>query len=180
MVGVFLSFFLLSTFCKPTTCKILSRETNLKRDKNGTEPQENKIKNALLRISASEYLLHGYKGTILSREKQIFAYKSLLHRRFAMLGIFGKILQIPFSRMCFLLQMLVKIRFTSFVQDRGRFTPLMYRNIVHTFYHYVPYLMPVRIANWNGNGHGKTTAEVTGRVFGQRNNLTVLWFIKYL
>lgn len=97
VVGVFLSILLPTTSYKPISYKILSRETNLKRDKNGTEPQENKIKNALLRISASEYLLHGYKDTILSHEKQMFAYKSLLHRRFAMLGILGKILQIPFS-----------------------------------------------------------------------------------
>lgn len=34
------------TACKPITCEILFRETNPRRDKNGTEPQENKIKNA--------------------------------------------------------------------------------------------------------------------------------------
>lgn len=71
VVSVFLSIFPLTTFCKPISYKISSRETNLKRDKNGTEPQENKIKNALLRISVSEYLFYRHKGTNLSREKQI-------------------------------------------------------------------------------------------------------------
>lgn len=71
VVSVFLSIFPLPKFCKPISYKNLSRETNLKRDKNGTEPQENKIKNALLRISVSEYLFYRHKGTNLSREKQI-------------------------------------------------------------------------------------------------------------
>lgn len=70
-VSAFLPFSSPSTPCKPVFCKNLFRETNPKRDKNGTEPQENKIKNALLRISVSEYLLYRYKGTNLSREKQI-------------------------------------------------------------------------------------------------------------
>lgn len=71
VVSAFSPFFLLSTICKPVFCKILFRKTNPKWDKNGTEPQENKIKNALLRISVSEYLLYRYKGTNLSRKKQI-------------------------------------------------------------------------------------------------------------
>lgn len=71
VVSAFLPFFYLPTLCKPVFYKISFRETNPKRDKNGTEPQENKIKNALLRISVSEYLLYRYKGTNLSREKQI-------------------------------------------------------------------------------------------------------------
>lgn len=71
VVSAFPPFFLILTICKPEFYKILFRETNPKRDKNGTEPQENKIKNALLRISVSEYLLYRYKGTNLSREKQI-------------------------------------------------------------------------------------------------------------
>ena len=70
VVSAFSPFFLLSTICKPVFCKILFRKTNPKWDKNGTEPQENKIKNALLRISVSEYLLYRYKGTNLSRKKQ--------------------------------------------------------------------------------------------------------------
>lgn len=71
VASAFSPFFLLSTICKPVFCKILFRKTNPKWDKNGTEPQENKIKNALLRISVSEYLLYRYKGTNLSRKKQI-------------------------------------------------------------------------------------------------------------
>lgn len=64
-----------STAYKPITYKILFRETNPRRDKNETEPQENKIKNALLRISASEYLLFRCKGTNLSRQKRIKTHK---------------------------------------------------------------------------------------------------------
>lgn len=75
VVSAFLLSFALSILCKPTYYIFLSRETNPKRDKNGTEPQENKIKNALLRISVSEYLLYRYKGTNLSREKQIETLK---------------------------------------------------------------------------------------------------------
>lgn len=71
VVSAFLPFFLPPALCKPVFYKILFRETNPKRDKNGTKPQENKIKNALLRISVSEYLLYRYKDTNLSREKQI-------------------------------------------------------------------------------------------------------------
>lgn len=75
VVSAFLPFFLLTIPCEPVSYKNLFRETNPKRDKNGTEPQENKIKNALLRISVSEYLLYRYKGTNLSCEKQIGAPK---------------------------------------------------------------------------------------------------------
>ena len=75
VVSAFLPFLALPTFCKPTFYKFSFREKNPKRDKNGTELQENKIKNALLRISVSEYLLYRYKGTNLSREKQIETLK---------------------------------------------------------------------------------------------------------
>ena len=71
-----------STACKPITYKILFRETNPRRDKNGTEPQENKIKNALLRISASEYLLLRCKGTNLSRQKRIKTHKVHIYSAF--------------------------------------------------------------------------------------------------
>lgn len=66
----------------PITYKILFRETNPRRDKNGTEPQENKIKNALLRISASEYLLLRCKGTNLSRQKRIKTHKVHIYSAF--------------------------------------------------------------------------------------------------
>lgn len=81
-------FWWLAHFCLFLRCQysvnqyftfFLLRETNPKRDKNGTEPQENKIKNALLRISVSEYLLYRYKGTNLSREKQIETSKYLCY-----------------------------------------------------------------------------------------------------
>lgn len=66
----------------PITYKILFRETNPRRDKNGTEPQENKIKNALLRISESEYLLLRCKGTNLSRQKRIKTHKVHIYSAF--------------------------------------------------------------------------------------------------
>lgn len=71
-----------STTYHPITYKILFRETNSRRDKNGTEPQENKIKNALLRISASEYLLLRCKGTNLSRQKRIKTHKVHIYSAF--------------------------------------------------------------------------------------------------
>lgn len=71
-----------STAYNPITYKILFRETNSRRDKNGTEPQENKIKNALLRISASEYLLLRCKGTNLSRQKRIKTHKVHIYSAF--------------------------------------------------------------------------------------------------
>ena len=70
VVSVFLRFLSLATFCKPTICKILFRETNPGRDKNGTKPQENKIKNALCRTSLAVNTLSRHKGTLLSREYQ--------------------------------------------------------------------------------------------------------------
>lgn len=48
VVSTFLPFLLLLTLYKSVLYKISFREINPKRDKNGTEPQENKIKNALL------------------------------------------------------------------------------------------------------------------------------------
>lgn len=71
-----------STTYNPITCKFLFRETNPRRDKNGTEPQENKIKNALHRISASEYLLLRCKGTNLSRQKRIKTHKVHIYSAF--------------------------------------------------------------------------------------------------
>lgn len=77
-----LSLFGYPTAYKPITYKILFRETNPRRDKNGTEPQENKIKNALLRISTSEYLLLRCKGTNLSRQKRIKTHKVHIYSAF--------------------------------------------------------------------------------------------------
>ena len=64
VVSAFLPFLLLSTLCKPALYRISFRETNPKRDKNGTEPQENKIKNALLRISSLNICCTGTKVQI--------------------------------------------------------------------------------------------------------------------
>ena len=43
--------------CKSTTCKFLSRDTKSARDKNGTKPRKNKVKNTSPEISLVEYLL---------------------------------------------------------------------------------------------------------------------------
>ena len=69
-----------STAYKPITYKILFRETNPRRDKNGTEPQENKIKNALLRISASEYLL---QICPVKNESKRIKFTSIVHFLFS-------------------------------------------------------------------------------------------------
>lgn len=71
-----------STAYNPITYKFLFRETNPRRDKNGTKPQENKIKNALLRISVSEYLFLRCKGTNLSRQKRIKTHKVHIYSTF--------------------------------------------------------------------------------------------------
>ena len=42
--------------CKSTTCKFLSRDTKSARDKNGTKPRKNKVKNTSPEISLVEYL----------------------------------------------------------------------------------------------------------------------------
>ena len=56
--------------CKSTTCKFLSRDTKSARDKNGTKPRKNKVKNTSLEISLVEYLCFVCKGTNLSLEKR--------------------------------------------------------------------------------------------------------------
>lgn len=100
VVSAFLPFFLPSTLYKPVLYRISFRETNPKRDKNGTEPQENKIKNALLRISVSEYLLYRYKGTNLSREKQIKTPKYQWFSAFFYFLVSMRITQMGFSAKC--------------------------------------------------------------------------------
>ena len=56
--------------CKSTTCKFLSRDTKSARDKNGTKPRKNKVKNTSPEISLVEYLCFVCKGTNLSLEKR--------------------------------------------------------------------------------------------------------------
>ena len=116
VVSAFLRFLPLVNFCKPTTCKILFRETNPGRDKNGTKPQENKIKNASSPASLVMDFSFLCKGTILSREKQANSPKYavtqpfLLHRHFQ-----EDTANASHTDLCCLFQRPVKIRFMPFV-----------------------------------------------------------------
>lgn len=65
--------------CKSTTCKFLSRDTKSARDKNGTKPRKNKVKNTSPEISLVEYLCFVCKGTNLSLEKRGEIPISLIH-----------------------------------------------------------------------------------------------------
>ena len=71
------------TRCKSTTCKFLSRDTKSARDKNGTKPRKNKVKNTLPEISLVEYLCFVCKGTNLSLEKRGEIPISLIHNSFS-------------------------------------------------------------------------------------------------
>ena len=69
--------------CKSTTCKFLSRDTKSARDKNGTKPRKNKVKNTSLEISLVEYLYFVCKGTNLFLEKRGEIPISLIHNSFS-------------------------------------------------------------------------------------------------
>lgn len=69
--------------CKSTTCKFLSRDPKSARDKNGTKPRKNKVKNTLPEISLVEYLCFVCKGTNLSLEKRGEIPISLIHNSFS-------------------------------------------------------------------------------------------------
>ena len=69
--------------CKSTTCRFLSRDTKSARDKNGTKPRKNKVKNTLPEISIVEYLCFVCKGTNLSLEKRGEIPISLIHNSFS-------------------------------------------------------------------------------------------------
>ena len=69
--------------CKSITCKFLSRDTKSARDKNGTKPRKNKVKNTSLEISLVEYLCFVCKGTNLSLEKRGEIPISLIHNSFS-------------------------------------------------------------------------------------------------
>lgn len=69
--------------CKSATCKFLFRDTKSARDKNGTKPQKNKVKNTLPEISLVEYLCFVCKGTNLSLEKRGEIPISLIHNSFS-------------------------------------------------------------------------------------------------
>ena len=116
VVSVFLRFLSLATFCKPTICKILFRETNPGRDKNGTKPQENKIKNASSPASFVMDFSFLCKGTILSREKQAISYKYVVNQPFISHGHFQEdTANASHTDLCCLFQRSVKICFMSFV-----------------------------------------------------------------
>ena len=69
--------------CKSATCKFLFRDTKSARDKNGTKPRKNKVKNSLPEISLVEYLCFVCKGTNLSLEKRGEIPISLIHNSFS-------------------------------------------------------------------------------------------------
>lgn len=115
-VSAFLCFLLLATLCKPTTCKILFRETNPGRDKNGTKPQENKIKNASSPTSLVVDFSFLCKGTILSRELQTKSCKYAAYQTFILHGHFREdTASASCTDLCCLFQRPVKIRFMPFV-----------------------------------------------------------------
>ena len=69
--------------CKSVIYKFLSRDTKSARDKNGTKPRKNKVKNTSLEISLVEYLCFVCKGTNLSLEKRGEIPISLIHNSFS-------------------------------------------------------------------------------------------------
>lgn len=116
VVSAFQCFLTLKTICNSTTCKILFHETNPRRDKNGTKPQENKIKNA----SSSASLVMDFsflcKGTILSRELQAKPCKYAAYQTFIPHGHFREdTASASCTDLCCLSQRPVKIRFMPFV-----------------------------------------------------------------
>ena len=116
VVSAFLHFSPFATLCKPTTCEILFRETNPKRDKNGTKSQENKIKNASSPTSLVVDFSFLCKGTILSREKQAKSSKYAAYQTFILHVHFQEdTASASCTDLCCLLQRPVKIRFMPFV-----------------------------------------------------------------
>lgn len=69
--------------CKSATCRFLFRDTKSARDKNGTKPRKNKVKNTLPEISLVEYLCFVCKGTNLSLENRREIPISLIHNSFS-------------------------------------------------------------------------------------------------
>ena len=116
VVSAFLHFSLFATLCKSATCKILFHEKNPRRDKNGTKPQENKIKNASIPTSLVMDFSSLCKGTILSREKQAKSYKYVVNQPFISHGHFREdTASASCTDSCCLFQRFVKIRFMPFV-----------------------------------------------------------------
>lgn len=69
--------------CKSATCRFLFRDTKSARDKNGTKPRKNKVKDTSPEISLVEYLCFVCKGTNLSLEKRGEIPISLIHNSFS-------------------------------------------------------------------------------------------------
>lgn len=69
--------------CKSATCEFLFRDAKSARDKNGTKPRKNKVKNTSPEISLVEYLCFVCKGTNLSLEKRGEIPISLIHNSFS-------------------------------------------------------------------------------------------------
>ena len=69
--------------CKSVIYKSLFRDTKSARDKNGTKPRKNKVKNTSPEISLVEYLCFVCKGTNLSLEKRGEIPISLIHNSFS-------------------------------------------------------------------------------------------------
>ena len=69
--------------CKSVIYKFLSRDTKSARDKNGTKPRKNKVKNTSPEISLVEYLCFVCKGPNLSLEKRGEIPISLIHNSFS-------------------------------------------------------------------------------------------------
>ena len=69
--------------CKSVIYKFLSRDTKSARDKNGTKPRKNKVKNTSPEISLVEYLCFVCKGTNLSLENRGEIPISLIHNSFS-------------------------------------------------------------------------------------------------
>ena len=69
--------------CKSVIYEFLSRDTKSARDKNGTKPRKNKVKNTSPEISLVEYLCFVCKGTNLSLEKRGEIPISLIHNSFS-------------------------------------------------------------------------------------------------
>lgn len=69
--------------CKSVIYKFLSRDQKSARDKNGTKPRKNKVKNTSPEISLVEYLCFVCKGTNLSLEKRGEIPIYLIHNSFS-------------------------------------------------------------------------------------------------
>lgn len=137
VVSAFLHFPPFATLCKPTTCEILFRETNPKRDKNGTKSQENKIKNASSPTSLVVDFSFLCKGTILSREKQAKSSKYAAYQTFILHVHFQEdTASASCTDLCCLLQRPVKIRFMPFVHYYCRRCALPW-NSVQPICHYL-------------------------------------------